>query len=86
MKSDEYLVLLDENGKESNSNEFSNLLFKLSEQRRKIVFCVGGPHGSSDLLKERANLTLKLSSFILNHEVSDVNFDCILNLTCSLDC
>lgn len=72
------MVLLDENGKELNSIEFANLLSKLSEQRRNIAFCVGGPHGASELLKERANLTLKLSSLTLNHEVSVVNIKCIL--------
>ena len=37
-----------------------------------LVFCVGGPYGHSNEVRNRANKTIKLSDMVLNHQVSKV--------------
>ena len=34
-----------------------------------LVFCIGGPYGHSDAVRARADLTLRLSACVLNHQV-----------------
>lgn len=43
-----------------------------------VVFCIGGPHGHSEAVQKRANVTLRLSACVLNHQVRFM-------LTCLLD-
>ena len=35
-----------------------------------IDFCIGGPHGHSSDVRERADSMLRLSGCVLNHQVS----------------
>ena len=34
-----------------------------------VVFCIGGPYGHSDAVRSRADLMLRLSACVLNHQV-----------------
>ncbi|MBL4652283.1 MAG: 23S rRNA (pseudouridine(1915)-N(3))-methyltransferase RlmH [Flavobacteriales bacterium] len=64
------LALLDENGKENNSVEFSNLLQKRMNQGLKnLVFVVGGPYGFSEKVYQRANEKLALSRMTFSHQM-----------------
>lgn len=38
--------------------------------RPSIAFCIGGPHGHSSEVRGRANVMLRLSGCVLNHQVS----------------
>nr|XP_033513905.1 putative RNA methyltransferase At5g10620 isoform X1 [Nicotiana tomentosiformis] len=37
-----------------------------------LLFCIGGPYGHGRQLRERANISVKLSSLVLNHEIAVV--------------
>lgn len=68
-KSD-YVVLLDEHGKEFTSMEFSKYIEKkMSSVPKRLVFVVGGPYGFSQDVKERANEKISLSKMTFSHEM-----------------
>ncbi len=66
----DFVVLLDERGKQYSSIEFSAFLEKqMISGRRKIVFVVGGPYGFSQSVYDRADSLLSLSKMTFNHEM-----------------
>lgn len=68
-KSD-YVVLLDEHGKEFTSIEFSRYIEKkMTTVSKRLVFVVGGPYGFSNEIKERANEKISLSKMTFSHEM-----------------
>ena len=68
-KSD-YVVLLDEHGKEFTSIEFSRYIEKkMTTVSKRLVFVVGGPYGFSNEVKERANEKISLSKMTFSHEM-----------------
>lgn len=68
--SSDYMVLLDENGKEYTSMEFAGYLEKLMIfGKKRIIFIVGGPYGFSDAVYTRADAKLSLSRMTFNHEM-----------------
>ncbi len=67
---DDYIVLLDERGKEFRSVEFAAWLQKLSQNSaKKIVFIVGGSWGFSDEIHEKADLKISLSKMTFPHQL-----------------
>lgn len=68
IKKDDYIVLLDEKGSDIKSEGLADLLAnRMIDSTRRIVFVIGGAYGVSELVKERANYTLKLSSLVFPH-------------------
>jgi 23S rRNA (pseudouridine1915-N3)-methyltransferase len=70
MRSDDFIVLLDERGKELRTVDFSAWLekvFMLSGKR--IVFVIGGPWGFSDEVYGRANFMISLSKMTFPHQL-----------------
>lgn len=68
-KSD-YVVLLDEHGKEMRSMEFAAYIQKrMLGGTRRLVFVVGGPYGFSPDVYSRANDKISLSKMTLSHEM-----------------
>ena len=68
-KSD-YVVLLDEHGKEFTSVEFSKYIEKkMASVPKRLVFVVGGPYGFSDDVYSRANEKISLSKMTFSHEM-----------------
>ncbi len=66
----DYVVLLDERGKQYSSLEFSSFIEKqMISGKRKVIFVVGGPYGFSQALYDRANSLLSLSRMTFNHEM-----------------
>ncbi|RMD96545.1 MAG: 23S rRNA (pseudouridine(1915)-N(3))-methyltransferase RlmH [Calditrichaeota bacterium] len=68
-----YLVVLDRSGKQVSSSEFANFI----EQRRLhgpkvLAFAIGGPHGFSRTLLQRADWVLSLSKMTFPHEQTRV--------------
>jgi 23S rRNA (pseudouridine1915-N3)-methyltransferase len=66
----DFVVLLDERGKEFRSVEFSAYI----EQRMvsscsHLVFLIGGPYGFADSVKKRANFSLSLSKMTFSHQM-----------------
>ena len=66
----DYILLLDETGKEMTSVEFSGFLnTRFTSGNRSMVFIIGGPYGVSDLLKKRAKQVLSLSRMTFSHQM-----------------
>lgn len=68
-KSD-YVILLDENGKSQDSMAFSKNIQKIFlnfGSYKRVVFIIGGPYGSTDELKARAQQQISLSALTFNH-------------------
>ena len=66
----DFVVLLDERGKQYSSIEFSAFLEKqMISGRRKVIFVVGGPYGFSKPVYDRADSLLSLSKMTFNHEM-----------------
>lgn len=66
----DYVILLDERGKEPTSVHFAEKIEKLlGSGRKKVIFIIGGPYGFSDELYKRADELLSLSKMTFNHEM-----------------
>ena len=67
---DDYILLLDEKGKEFDTMEFARYLEKSFLLRKKrIVFVIGGPWGFSDEIYKRSDSSLSLSKMTFSHQV-----------------
>jgi 23S rRNA (pseudouridine1915-N3)-methyltransferase len=66
----DYLILLDEQGKELTSVKFAETLQKiLNLSRKKIVFLIGSSYGLHDSLRERADLIVSFSRLTFTHQM-----------------
>ena len=70
LQKEDYLVLLDENGKMLNSEGLANFIQqRANESNKNIVFLIGGAYGVSDDVKKRANYTWSLSKLVFPHQL-----------------
>ena len=68
-KSD-FVVLLDEHGKEYTSVQYSSYIQKrMLSGVKKVVFVIGGPYGFSQEVYDRANDKISFSKMTFNHEM-----------------
>ncbi len=68
--SDDYVVLLDERGKEMRTVEFARWMEKMFMLTgKRIVFVIGGPWGFSDEIYERADSKIALSKLTFPHQL-----------------
>ncbi len=68
LKKDDYVVLLDEKGRELKSEAFAELLEnRMVDSVRRMVFIIGGAYGVSKEIEERANYVWKLSALVFPH-------------------
>lgn len=66
----DYMILLDDKGKEFSSTEFAALLQqKMISSIKTLVFVVGGAFGFSDEVYQRANAKLSLSKMTFSHQM-----------------
>ena len=70
----DFLVLLDEKGKEFSSVGFASELSKWQMSGSKVVFMIGGAYGFSDQVYERSNIQLSLSKMTFSHQMVRVIF------------
>ncbi|WP_298476647.1 23S rRNA (pseudouridine(1915)-N(3))-methyltransferase RlmH [uncultured Maribacter sp.] len=64
------LVLLDENGKQLSSVDFSSYLQKkMNAGNKQLVFVIGGPYGFSDSVYKKANDKISLSKMTFSHQM-----------------
>ena len=69
-KDGDWLVLLDEGGKEFRSVEFSNYIQKRQQTvPRRMVFLVGGPYGFAPSIYAKANEKISLSRMTFSHQM-----------------
>lgn len=66
----DYIILLDDKGREYSSIQFSEKIEKLIMQSTKrVVFVVGGAYGFSDDIYLRSNEKLSLSKLTFSHQM-----------------
>lgn len=66
----DFLVLLDENGKQFSSEGFSEYIQKrLNSGMKQLIFVIGGPYGFSEEVYERANGKVSLSKMTFSHQM-----------------
>jgi len=64
------LILLDENGKQFTSVEFSNYLQKkMNSGIKQLVFVIGGPYGFSEAVYQKAQGKVSLSKMTFSHQM-----------------
>lgn len=66
----DFLVLLDEHGKEFRSITFADFLQKkMNSGIKQLVFVIGGPYGFSDAVYAKANDKISLSKLTFSHQM-----------------
>lgn len=66
----DYIVLLDEGGKEFTSMQFAEYMrHKMNVVNKRLVFIIGGPYGFSPKVYSRANEKLSLSRMTFSHQM-----------------
>lgn len=64
------LVLLDENGKQYSSVDFSDFLQKkMNSGIKQLVFVIGGPYGFSNTVYQKAQGKISLSKMTFSHQM-----------------
>jgi 23S rRNA (pseudouridine1915-N3)-methyltransferase len=69
-KENDYLVLLDETGRQMDSLFFSNFInTRRMGSHKRLIFLIGGPYGFSDSVYKRANERISLSKMTFSHQI-----------------
>jgi 23S rRNA (pseudouridine1915-N3)-methyltransferase len=69
LKANDYVVLLDERGKNIDSPGLSKILLSQLELSREITFIIGGAYGVDDKIHKRANFVWSLSNLVFPHQL-----------------
>ena len=70
LQTSDFVILLDENGKQFDSVQFSDLLQKkMNSGIKRLVFVIGGPYGFSSELYQKANQKISLSKMTFSHQM-----------------
>ncbi len=70
--SDDFVILCDERGKKFDSLQFSEQHRKAQESgKKRIVFIIGGAYGVSGNIRAKAQLSISLSTMVMNHLVAE---------------
>ena len=75
LNSGDFLILMDERGKQRNSSEFSEYLQNMLQlSYKRLIFLIGGAYGFSDAVYERSNAKMSLSKMTFSHQMVRVIF------------
>jgi 23S rRNA (pseudouridine1915-N3)-methyltransferase len=70
LQKEDFLVLLDERGKNISSPDLASLLQqRANESRKQAVFLIGGAYGVDETVMERADFTWSLSKLVFPHQI-----------------
>jgi len=69
-KSSTYIIILEENGRNLNTEQFKNIIF--NSFAKKIIFLIGGTNGFKKDILEKADLTISLSKMTFTHSFSAI--------------
>lgn len=70
LKKDDFLVVLDEKGKQFKSEEIAAFLQeRMLERNKNIIFLIGGAYGVSKDVLERADMVWSLSKLVFPHQL-----------------
>ncbi len=70
LQKDDFLVLLDERGKNIPSEQLAALIQQQANNSiKKMIFLIGGAYGVSDAVMQRANFKWSLSQLVFPHQL-----------------
>jgi 23S rRNA (pseudouridine1915-N3)-methyltransferase len=70
LKKEDFLVALDERGKQLNSEDFATFIETRAQERTKqIIFLIGGAYGLDAAVLKRANFKWSLSDLVFPHQL-----------------
>ena len=70
LQKEDFLVLLDERGKNISSPELAVMLQqRANESRKQLVFLIGGAYGVDAAVQQRADFTWSLSRLVFPHQI-----------------
>ena len=70
IQNSDFMVLLDENGKQFSSETFSEYIQKrMNSGLKRLIFVIGGPYGFSEEIYKRANAKISLSKMTFSHQM-----------------
>ncbi|KAE8665242.1 putative RNA methyltransferase [Hibiscus syriacus] len=68
IRSDDWVVMLDERGLDISSEQMAELLGDAGNTgASRLSFCIGGPYGHGQQVRKRANVSIKLSSMVMDY-------------------
>lgn len=71
LNNSDFVILMDEKGKEHTSKGFAEWIQKqMNSGRKRLVLVIGGPFGFSKEVYSRANSLISLSQMTLTHEMA----------------
>lgn len=72
LSNDDFVILLDENGKKISTINFVELIKQVGQSgKKRCIFIIGGAFGVTESVKKRATKTICLSDFTMNHLVAE---------------
>ena len=70
LQKDDYMILLDEKGKQITSPQVATLLeTRANNSTKNLIFLIGGAFGVDDQVKTRANFTWSFSPLVFPHQL-----------------
>ncbi len=70
LQKDDYLIALDERGKQLSSEGLADFIMKrTNESRKNLVFLIGGAYGIDEAVIKRANFKWSLSLLVFPHQL-----------------
>jgi len=70
IQNSDFVVLLDENGKQFTSESFSEYIQKrMNTGLKRLIFVIGGPYGFSEEVYKRADSKISLSKMTFSHQM-----------------
>lgn len=70
IQNSDFVVLLDENGKQFTSESFSEYIQKrMNTGLKRLIFVIGGPFGFSEEIYHRADAKISLSKMTFSHQM-----------------
>ena len=75
ISADDMVILIDENGKEYSTNEFSKFITnQIMDRTKNLIFIIGGAYGFSNELKELFKMKISLSKLTFSHDMARLFF------------
>ncbi|MGC9042410.1 MAG: 23S rRNA (pseudouridine(1915)-N(3))-methyltransferase RlmH [Myxococcota bacterium] len=65
-----FICVLDENGKKISTTDFADMLIKLEQNHKRIIFLIGPPDGFLKPIRFRYDMILSLSIMTFSHQIA----------------
>ena len=65
----DFIILLDERGKQLDSPAFASLLQQNLDRSQKVAIVIGGAYGVTDELRQKAHVVWSLSDLVFPHQL-----------------